>query len=170
MTTKRGMMMRGYIVSVIVVCVIGSLVAALTPEGEGGGLSRHVRFVTAICLIIVCISPVREAIDWLGELDLEAVLPEGEGVEEYESIFEGAYSAAEVENLKTGIKDILLDRFGIDSAECSVSVKLCESESGKSELSSVCITLYGSAIFTDTGAIEEYLGRLLGCRIITVIG
>ena len=162
--------MREYIISIACVCIIGALVCALTPDGESGGLARPTRLVYALCLIVVCAAPVRNLMDWISEFDYEQLLPPSSDGEEYESIFDSAYQNAELDNLCEGIKDILYSKFGIDAAACNVSVRANKEQDGSTKLSQIYITLYGDAIWSDTGAIERYLGELFGCGIITAIG
>jgi hypothetical protein len=162
--------MKEYVISIIVVSIIGSVVSVIAPEGEGGGLSRHVRLAVGVCIILVCFAPTVRAVEWLGEFDIGSVLPDdGENAEQYESIFDRAYSEAEIDNLCEGIKSVVAQKFGLDPLSFKVSVRL-NGDEGEKSLSRVTLTLYGSAIWADTGAIEEYLSSLLGCEIITIIG
>ena len=65
---------------------------------------------------------------------------------------------------------MLSDRFGIARENCDLSVKLAQGEGGERALERIVFTLYGPAIFANTGEIEDYFGRIFGCEIITVIG
>lgn len=162
--------MKQYILSVITVAIAASIVSALCPDGERGGLSRAVKLVSALCIILVCFAPAQDAITWLSELDIESVLPDTQDKnDEYESIFMDSYGYAEEQNLKEGIKSLLLDRFGIDPLCVEVSLHFYEGQDTR-RLERVTLTLYGSAIFADTGEMERQLSSLLGCRIVTVIG
>lgn len=162
--------MKAYIISIICVATIGSVISLLAPEGEGSGLRKHIDLVVGICVLSVCISPILSFLTTLSEFDIGQISAEYvQNTEKNESLFDSAYTAAEVDNLKIGIKAILNDRFGIDSADCSLSVRIGESDGGK-KLEQIFITLYGSAIWKDTGAIEDYLYELFGCEIVTAIG
>ena len=162
--------MKQYIFSIILVSVIAAVVSIIAPEGEGGGISRHVSLAVGVSLILVCFAPAVQAVEWLKELDIESVLPDEEAdSSEYESIFNSTYTDAEIDNLCEGIKSLISQRYGLDPLCFSVSVRLSGSGQQK-ELERVTITLYGSAIWADTGEIERYLGSLLGCEIITIIG
>jgi hypothetical protein len=108
--------------------------------------------------------------DMITEFDYEQLSPPSSDSEEYESIFDSAYQDAELDNLCEGIKDILYSKFGIDAASCNVSVRADTDSNGQTKLTQIYITLYGEAIWADTGAIEQYLGSLFGCRVITAIG
>lgn len=159
--------MKGYIVSVMCISIIGSIASMLAPDGEGGGLGKHIRLIFGICVVMVCINPIKDIVIYINELDLGAVVetPEQDS-DRYGEIFDGAYGAAEVENLKNGIVQILSDRFGIDSAECEVAVVLTDGRG----LSRIVITLYGSAVWKNTNEIEDYLGEIFKCEIVSVIG
>lgn len=164
--------MKQYVISVIAVGVIGSIVNLLTPSGERGGISSHVRLVTGLVLILVCVSPLVTLIRSLGELDVSDIVGDIEKIEgvEYESVFQESYSAAEIENVKSGVKSILLDKFEIAEDECYVSITTESGESGKRSIKRIFINLYGRAILKNTDEIEEYLSSLFGCEIVTAVG
>ncbi len=157
--------------SVIAVSMIGSIASMLSPEGEGGGIIKNIKLILGICVALVCIYPIKELVNDISALDIGSAieLPEQES-DKYGDIFESSYSSAEIGNLKSGIKRLLSDKFGIDSLECSVSVSLSNGENGGRELENIFITLYGSAIFKNTDEIERYLGSIFKCEIITAIG
>ena len=154
----------------MIVSVIGSIVSVLAPDGEGGGLARHVRLAVGVCIVLVCFAPSVRAIEWVRNIDIESVLPDSEeNADEYESIFDSAYSDAEIENLCEGIKSAVSQKFGLDPLSFNVSVKLAGQGESK-RLERVTLTLYGQAIWADTGEIERYLNSLLGCETVTIIG
>lgn len=162
--------MEQYVYSIIIVSIIGSVISLIAPEGEGGGLSRYVKLAAGVCVILVCFAPAVEAIEWIRGFDIEAALPDLEdNYEEYESIFNSAYSDAEVDNLCDGIKTVVAEKYGLDPTCFTVSVKL-SGEGDEKRLARVTLTLYGSAIWADTGEIERYLSMMLGCEIVTIIG
>ena len=159
--------MEQYIISVIAVGIIGSIVSVLSPEGEGGGIKKYVNLIIGLSVTLVCISPITSALDFINNLDLNTQVSDDSEVKyEYESIFNSSYTAAEVYNLKVGIKSALCDKFSISDDECEISVTLDD----KGELRRVLVTLYGSAIWRDGDEIEEYLTSLLGCEIWVAVG
>ena len=163
--------MKGYIISVMCISVIGSLVSMLAPEGEGGGLGRNYRLVLGLCVVLVSINPIKSIIFEIKDLDFGSMveIPDTES-EKYEEYFNGSYSSAEVENLKSGIYQLLAERFSIPRENCSVTVSLRQGEGDARVLERISITLYGSAIFKNTTEIEDYFGEIFGCEIITIIG
>ena len=164
--------MKNYIISIIIIGVIGSLVTLLSPDGEGGGLKKHVGLAVGLCMILFFATPIMSLMQSISELDVSALVPKADDAEiaEYESIFESGLSAAEVENLREGIANILRERFEIEAEQCLVTVKITSDGSGKRELGRVFIRLFGTAIWKDTGEIERYLEELLGCDVTTAVG
>lgn len=164
--------MKSYVITIICIGVIGSIITLLAPEGEGGGLGKHVRLAVGCAVILTCISPLGELIRGFSELDLGGLVPEvNEGeMEEYESIFGDSYAAAELSSLKEGIGAMLEERYGIARSECKVEVIASQNGTGSLMLKRIFITLYGSAIWQDTGEIERYFGGLFDCEIVTAIG
>ena len=163
--------MKGYIISVMCISVIGSLISMLAPEGEGGGIMRNNRLVLGLCVVLVCINPIKSIINEVKSLDIGSIVEIPDSDEgKYEDYLGGAYTDAEVENLKSGIYKMLEDRFSIMREDCSVAVKLRQSEGNARALESIYITLYGGAIFKNTNEIEDYFGRIFNCEIVTIIG
>ena len=164
--------MKFYIISVVIIGIVGSLIRLLSPSGEGGGLKNHVKLAIGIAIIPISIFPLTSFINEIRNFDASDIdmWQENEKMEEYESIFEEGYLLAEEENLKLGIVDILKNKFDIDSSECYVSVKISTGSDMKRRLERIFINLYGSAIWKDTVSIEKYLSSLLGCEVVIAIG
>lgn len=164
--------MKAYIISVVIVGVIGSIIGILSPEGEGGALKKQVKMVVGIAIIPICILPVISLFEGLEAIDTEAIFGnvDEENMQELESIFENEYFAAEEQNLRDGIARLLLDRFGIDSSECYISVTVSSGDDGQRRLEQIYVELYGSAVWKDTGAIEKYFGEMLSCRTVVAVG
>lgn len=162
--------MKGYVLSLLVVGMVGAIVSVLAPEGERGGIGRLVRFASGLCLIAVCMSPMASLIERLSRFDFAGALPDATDMrQEYESAFENGYLLAEEANTREGIKRLLKDRFAIDESEVEVSLRLTDEKEGR-RIERILITLYGQAIWKDTGEIERYLEALFGCETVTAIG
>ena len=162
--------MKGYIISVICISVITSLISMLTPDGEGGEIGKNMKLICGLCIVFVSINPIIKIVDGIKSLDIESIVEETEDEEKYQDKFDSSYTAAELANLKSGIKQMLSDRFGVDMSECDVALTVQKNENGQSELVRIFITLYGSAIFKNTAEIEKCLCDIFNCEIVTAIG
>lgn len=164
--------MKIYVIAIVVVGVVGSIIRLLSPTGEGGGLKSHVRLAVGVATIPICIFPLISFMNEVQSFDLGDVIGELEDgqIEEYESIFEEGYLSAEEENLREGIARILADKYGIERADCYISLKISADKDGKRRLDRIFINLYGSAIWKDTGSIEKYLSSLFSCETVIAVG
>ena len=160
---------KGYIVTVICVCVSSSLISILAPEGDGG-IGRQVRLAAGIVTALAVIAPIVGIIEGVGEMDISGLISDcDEKTDEYQSIFDEQMSDLEEENVKDGIKSILAKQFNVEPADCSVSLTFEEID-GNRRIRRVLITLYGSAVWSDSGAIEDHFRDILGCEVITAVG
>ncbi len=158
--------MKEYIMTVFFVSLAASLVILLAPGKEGVG--KYVRIASALVITSALTLPISGLLDSLSRLDISSHLPEmSEENEKYNEYFKESYKKAELDNLKRGIKAMLKESFGISESNVKVDALLSEQEG---RLDKLYITLYGSAVFKDTGAIEDYLASLFGCEVITIIG
>lgn len=164
--------MKLYVVSVIIIGVIGSIIRLLSPVGEGGGLKNHVKLAIGIAIIPICIFPLTSFIEEMRNFDAGQIVGEAEKDkwQEYESIFNEEYLFAEEDNLREGIASILEDRFGIERSDSYVSVKFSRDTDGTRKLERIFINLYGAAIWKDTGEIESYLSSILNCQVVIAVG
>ena len=162
--------MKSYIISIACVSVICSLASLLSPEGEGGGIGKQIRLISALVLTVVCISPVAELVKSISAFDPSSLLSEieEESGDKYGEIFDGAFELSEEKELKYRISEVLWEEFGISDDECSVSFVISEGKDGR-VLEKIFILLRGSAIWKDTGEIERYLYGIFGCEIIMAI-
>ncbi len=153
--------MKEYLLCILTLAIACTLVTALSPEGEGGGLKRHVGMICALCLLCVVLKPI---INFNWDFDFSDI--EQSDREEYESIFENTVNESLSQGKAQGIYDVLSGKFGIEREECYVSVQL--DRDGKPER--VFIRLFGSAVWKNTNEIKEYISRLCKCETVIAIG
>ena len=59
---------REYVYGIVILSAAMSVIFALTPEGRGQGLKKHIRLISSICLLCVLIEPATELIDRLSAM------------------------------------------------------------------------------------------------------
>lgn len=153
--------MKDYLICLLAFSAVCSIAVLFTPEGEGGGLKKHVCMLCALCMLSLIISSIMKlnfSTD-LSEYDISQR-------EEYESIFENTKNDASGMSVKDSVNEILLNRFGIEREDCTVSVKY--KDNTKPYLIYICF--YGSAVWKNTNEIRAYLQELFECEIVIAIG
>ena len=160
--------MKEYILSIIAISIIGVIAEIISPKGEGGGISRHIKLIIALLIVLACLSPLTLLIDGLRELNISGSFEISEDWrQELESIFHEQFSFSEIEYIKENIEDRLYREFGIKKEDCSISIRV-SADGNRLEL--IFLRLFGSAVWSDTNKIEDYLGSVFSCEIVVAIG
>ena len=60
--------MKTYLMSLLGAALLSILVSHLSPEGERGGIAKHVHLLSSLLLICVLLAPVQRLIDTLPSL------------------------------------------------------------------------------------------------------
>lgn len=155
--------MQQYCYGVFVLCIVCALVELLSPAGEGGGIARHIKLMSALCVLCVLTQPLLlVAQEWEGIPDrLEEWLgPSVENNDEQKEQWEQQSNALTAEYAAIAIHGMLCEQFSMDVADCRVSVRLTEDGTA---LAHVRVALSGHAIWQDTHRMEAYLTESLAC-------
>ena len=155
--------MKEYIISIVLVSLICSIVKIISPNAEGEGLSGHIKLVCGLCIICVVINPAIKAVEWIGNLDFSEIADvsqDKDKYEEYESVFNEYLSLSQSDYIKTQIKLILQDKFGIDLSEVDVKLYIIEDENGAKQLERVTLLLCGGAVLKDSVEIEACISEM----------
>jgi hypothetical protein len=163
--------MKTYLLTLIAAALVAALVGILSPEGERGGIGKHMKLLTSLFLICVLIAPLERVIDGLRSLadgSFEITLPEGEGKEDFRTELESSMNSASASYFGEMLTQTLEAQFSIQTGDVRCAVKW---ENNGENLAPTRVTVYlsGKAIWQDPRAIEAFVGELLGCECITVI-
>ncbi len=161
--------MREYIYGIVVLSAAMSVIFALTPEGRGQGLKKHIRLISSICLLCVLIEPAAELIDGIrdmGENIFGSIADsENELYERYDSIYEDYLDGKYGENIGQAVKDALYEKFGIKNENCRISTEFSYSEEyGVKVPRKITVVLRKSAVLTDPLAVKDFVSELFGCE------
>ena len=165
--------MKAYLLTLLATSLIVALIGYLTPEGERGGLSKHIGLLSGLCLLCVLIAPLGNALTEVREaLDGNLILPWEDSESESNSLGRDQLQAALDEAGDAYFTEMLtqtLEReFAIPSGELRC-VAFWEHEEKGPRLQKVTVLLSGSAIWRDTAAIEAFVSNLLGCPCTSAI-
>ena len=160
--------MRTYFLSVIAVAVFGGICEELLPEKNAA--RPHVRLVTGLCVLLVLILPVKDALGSLGalfgSLSLEEILGEEGSEEGYESIFDAILSDYTREEAERIIGAELTEALGLREGTCRAEITVGES----GELLRVKVFVTGGAVLESPYGIEELVNERYGCPCDVVVG
>ncbi len=163
--------MKTYLITLILAALIGTLIGILSPQGERGGIEKHMKLLISLFLICVLITPVHGMIDGLRSLsDGEIELPFGGeiGKDDYQDQFNSALDSASTVYFAEMLSQALQKEFTIPANEIQCNVTW-ENKDGELKPIRVTAILSGSSIWKDPQPIEDFVSALLGCPCETAI-
>ena len=160
--------MRGYVIGLFSLAVCCALVELFSPEGEGGGISQHIKMLSGVCLLLVLWTPLTALFRGGGDLPgrlssaIENWLGAGEeSWEDFSQIWQGEQERLDLMYASETIKQLLVDRFEISDEDITVQV---ETDETGERISLVRVALKGRAIWLDTHKMQSYITEMLQCE------
>ncbi len=155
--------MKEYLFTVIAAALITSVVSILSPSGERGGLSKHVGLLTALFLVCVLASPIKDTVEQLRSwADGDLPLLEGVQKEDFEGMADTAADLASKRYFGQMLTETLQAQFDLKDETVRCVVQWKETD-GKATPTGVTVILSKNAIWQDPHAIAEYVKALLDC-------
>ena len=163
--------MKEYILTLIAAALLAALIGILSPDGERGGIARHMRLLVALFMVCTLISPIRGLLvhlrDWAsGERPLfpsEEALPIDPDTTLKETL-ENASGTYVTDMLTQAIET----KFAIEIGDVRCAIAW-QAEDGQLSPARVTVLLSGRAIWKDPDAIESFVHELLGCDCVIAI-
>lgn len=163
--------MTSYIISLVSASLAISLISILSPEGNGGGIAKHIRLISSLFLICVLIAPVGQLIGGLRNLATGSfTLPEFElpNEEDGNLQLQDSLDSASKQYFLDSLTILLLQEFSIQEGDLSCKA-VWDEQDGQIAPKKITIILSGSAIWKDPKKIQAFVTDLLGCECITAI-
>lgn len=161
--------MKTYILSMLAAALVAAVVGILSPSGEGGGISKHMRLLCSLFLLCVLLSPLISVLDALGDLANGSFLSpdvELEEEEDYRDRLEGAMDEATRTYFAQMLTECLCDELSLKAGEVRCHV-LWDEEDGTPK--KVTVLLSGSAIWQDPKRICSFVTSLLDCECVCAL-
>ena len=154
--------MKEYLIAMIGVSLLSFLARQLGVFGD----NKYVGFVCGICLVAVTLNPIFGLVEWIDELDIGAIIDEGdEKYEEYSNYFDSYLTDTYIAQAQSEIEDLICSEYGLSEDNVSVSLYY-----GEGDEIYIFVTLTGKGIFADTNKMKARLTGLYGCEAQIVIG
>ncbi len=163
--------MQTYLFSLIGAALTAAFFGILTPNGDGGKMSAHMRLLVALFFICVLIAPLKSALDTCiefvnGELQLPGTNDSGQ--EDYQKQLEEAIDNSSKSYFTQMLTKTLESTFSINTGNIRCTVHWEEQETEFRPIR-VTLILSGEAIWQDPEALESFVTDLLGCECVTAI-
>lgn len=164
--------MKTYLITLVSASLFATLVGILSPSGDKGGISKHMKLLTSLFLVCVLISPLQDAIKGLHTiLDGSAELPwleESQDENLYEQEMNEALEGASTSYFTQMLTQMLETQFAIATGDVRCQVQW-KTENETLTPVRVTVILSGRAIWKDPQKIENFVSELLGCECVSAI-
>ncbi len=163
--------MKDYLLTLIAAALVAALVGILSPDGERGGIAKHLKLLTSLFLICVLISPLHSVLTGLKDLaNGNLSLPNFDvGTEDdYRQQMDAALDGATESYVSDMLTQTLESQFSITTGDVSCRVEWAR-EGETLKPTRVTVILSGKAIWKDPKPIEDFVSELLGCECRTAI-
>ena len=161
--------MSGYIYSIVCVSAAIGIACALSPDGVGGGLKKHIKLVCALCFLCVLIGPfmgvldgVKNTFEDIGhglEGDDEDIRSEYDRI--YTEFIEGGYG----DKIEDAVRELLASELGISEKNVRATVRFEDKNGdGAKEIGKITVILGGKDIFRDPDEIKACIAQTFGCE------
>lgn len=163
--------MKDYLLTLVAASLIAAFVGILTPDGERGGLSKHMKLLTSLFLICVLIAPVGGAVEGLksfldGGLSLPSLDTDAE--DNYREELDAVLDDASAQYFADMLTQTVESQFSIATGDVACRVAWTR-EDGRLTPARVTVILSGKAIWQDPKPITDYVSALLGCECTVAI-
>ncbi|MBQ9131775.1 MAG: hypothetical protein IJX62_04820 [Clostridia bacterium] len=159
--------MTSYLFSLLAASLAAALIGILSPGGEGSGIGRHLKLLTALFLVAVLISPLQTAVEQIiafanGDLTLPGL--EQTDTPDYREEMDQALTGASKTYITQLLTQTLEQEFSILPGE--VRCHILWNDGGQDTLTPnrVTVLLSGKAIWKDPAPIRQFVSDLLGCE------
>lgn len=157
--------MKEYLMGLFALSVCCAVVEMLSPSGEGGGIARHIKLMSALCLLCVMLAPLTTLLregdslpDRLRYWAEELTLGGEETQENMQAHWEEQCEKMDVAMAQITVADMLKETFSLADADCRVGLTVQDGV-----LTQVRVALSGKAIWANTHEIQRYIEQTFGC-------
>ena len=163
--------MKSYLLGVLAASILAILVTQISPDGERGGIAKHIRLITSLFLICTLLSPIQALIQGLPNLINGIRLPDIT-----DSAEQPNYQEQLDEALRQASKDYFTDMLAQtlcadlslsqEDLRCHVS---WDADCSELTPTRVTVMLSGRAIWKDPAQIRSLVSTLIGCPCDVII-
>ena len=153
--------MQNEILALFGVCIALGMSELLLPGEENGGTRRLLRFLAALAVFLLILTPFAGFLQKSEELFVKEPLFEEEQTAKFEQVFEQAVLEQSSKDLEAGLLALLEKEYGIEAKNCTVLISFAPDGT----LARVSIFLSGAALLSDPEEIELELSERLACTV-----
>lgn len=157
---------KEYIFLLIQTTLATGIINLLCPSNEKSTLSKYVKYITSICLILVLVSPLKflpKAISTLSSYSYS--ISENPLSNQYFVISNQLILDTSKENIEKSIANLLIQKYKLKEGQFKISLEIDSSDYSNLLIKQVTLFLYDWKIWYLGNEAEQYLEQVLSCPI-----
>lgn len=155
--------MNAFLKSILILAVISGIINSLVSQAS---IKKYINYLIGLIMALIILTPLFNILSTFGKVT--------EYIDDFyhsirtEEILEGSNSIivnTSEEKVCSGIKDMIISKFGFDKTDVYVSLECNTSNISSIKITAVNIILTNKASWSDTSAVKAYLDKTIGCKI-----
>ena len=155
--------MRQYLMGLFILALCCAVVELLAPAGEGGGIARHIKLMSALCLLctlsVPLISLLQGSARWSEVVEnwLAHWTDTEEDTEQWEDRWRAESEGLDIAYAEQAVAEMICAEFGLQSKDIQVELIVKAQTVNEAR-----VALSGRAIWVDPHRMEEYMKDTFG--------
>ena len=157
--------MKLFTITIITASVVGGIVNSLVCDHSK--LKKYVSFlVTIVCTLSLC-QPIIEILTSGAKLkDAATEYFESITLQDKINVSNDIIISASKSKIESGIKELIVDKFNLDSGEVSVDIILNEENVESIKIEKIYVYITGKSSWSDSDKIKDYLKDIIDTEIL----
>lgn len=157
--------MNGYIKALIAVAVIAGIIRAIVAD-HSAGTKKYVSFITGLVMITVIIMPFKNAVSSIGNIkEYVTDFFQGDEFENNVGISNSIIVNTGKERICQGIKEAVISKFGFETRDVYVDIKMDTNKISAIKITEVDIILTNRASWSNVDEVKGYIQNLVGVKV-----
>ena len=158
--------MKEYIITLVGAALFCGFVEMLSPDGEGGGIKKHIKLLSSLCILCILIAPLVSFAQEVKAYDLGAALSEiGDETydEKYDEICNKSIASYSESELGRICEERLMRELDVEQGGVRVDVRT-EYQNDILSVTLATVRIYPEALAKDPRDMERIVSEMLGCE------
>lgn len=157
--------MKAYLITIIGGSLVAAIIGILSPEGDKGGIAKHIKLLTSLFLVCLLIAPLKGVLEkvqgWTNG-SLPFFGSDDDTDESYEAILDGTIDQHSKKYFTQMLTEALQTQFSLKTGTIRCIVQW-DGHGDDLHPDLVTVILSGNAVWQDPHAIESFVTALLEC-------
>lgn len=159
--------MKEYIMSIMVVSLLGSVILSLSPRSGSGSTLRFLCGLCAVCTVTMPVISLFKGGNVLSDSVGDIFVAENVNYGFYDEIYNEAFKNADALNVETTLKNRISQEFNAGYEDFDLNFVLSQNSDEK-YTNTIELLIYPSGMYIDPHSVENYIKEIFDCEFTTI--